>query len=43
LGYVREAQGRTQDAVVIYEKLLADAPKDWAERGQVEMRLKELE
>jgi choline-sulfatase len=42
LGYVREAQGRSQDAVLIYKKLLTEAPKDWAERGQVEARLREL-
>jgi tetratricopeptide (TPR) repeat protein len=42
LGYVREAQGRIKDAVLIYRKLLVEAPKDWPERGQVEERLKRL-
>jgi tetratricopeptide (TPR) repeat protein len=42
LGYVREMQGRTADAVEIYKKLLTEAPGAWPERTQVEGRLAKL-
>jgi len=42
LGFVRESQGRMQESAQIYRKLLADAPSDWAERRQIELRLQQL-
>jgi tetratricopeptide (TPR) repeat protein len=42
LGYVREMQGRNEDAMQIYRKLLSEAPQDWQERAQVEARLSKL-
>jgi len=43
LGYVREMQGKTGDALEIYRKLLTEAPADWPERSQVEARLLKLQ
>ncbi|MCI0416601.1 tetratricopeptide repeat protein [bacterium] len=42
LGYVREMQGKSADAVEIYRKLLEEAPADWPERSQVKARLAKL-
>jgi choline-sulfatase len=42
LGYVREKQGREPEALEIYKRLLAEAPSNWPERGQLESRVKQL-
>ena len=42
LGYVREMQGRSGEAVQIYKRLLTEAPVSWPERGVADARLRKL-
>ncbi len=42
LGFVLENLNRKQDALSVYQKLLADAPSDWPQKGQVQSRIQAL-
>jgi Flp pilus assembly protein TadD len=42
LGYVLENLNKKQEALDVYQKLLADAPHDWPQKQQVQSRIQAL-